>query len=151
MTFLDTIIHQTETEAVRETYQDRLDIVRHKIKFMDRVPVAVLDTHNEANNFLDPLLEMAGGEVVTDPLNAKVILYVQPGVSMLSLMGAVPTLLDAAWPAVTFNRVYLIDDLHAYLNDAEYAFTCLEDLAEILNPGAFIFGNEGKNWMSFGV
>jgi hypothetical protein len=68
---------------------------------------------------------------------------------MLQLMGIVPPLLQEEWPAVEFSRVYLWDDNAASADSAEEAVNALEDLAEMLYPGYFVFGNEGQTWISF--
>ena len=150
MSFLNAVINNVEDELDREQLQDRLDIVRHKIKFMDKVPVVVLDAQNAPNPVLNDLLELAGGAIETEPKLARVVLYLEPGSSMLNLMGIVPAMLEKEWPAVEYNRLYLLDDVTVSPDPAEL-IALLEDLAEILNPGYFIFGNEGKSWISFGV
>jgi hypothetical protein len=151
MSFLNAAINTVGDEFVKEQLQDRVDIIGHKIKFMEKVPVIVLDGKNQVSNQLDALLELAGGALQQDPLQAKVALYLEPESSMLNLMGLVPALLEKEWPAVEFNRLYLLETLNADLNDPAYLITVLEDLAEILHPGSFIFGNEGKTWISFGI
>jgi len=150
MSFLNAVINNVEDELDREQLQDRVDIVRHKIKFMDKVPVVVLDAQNVPNPALNDLLELAGGAVETEPKLAKVVLYLEPRSSMLNLMGIVPAMLEKEWPAVEYNRLYLLDDVTVSEDPAEL-IDLLEDLAEILNPGYFVFGNEGKTWISFGV
>ncbi|MBG6236833.1 iron complex transport system substrate-binding protein [Pedobacter sp. CAN_A7] len=150
MSFLNAAINNVEDELVREELQDRVDLVRHKIKFMDKVPVAVLDAHNAPNPALNELLNLAGGQLEIDPKLARVVLYLEPGSSMLNLMGVVPAMLEKEWPAVEYNRLYLLDEIQPTEHPAEQ-IALLEDLAEILNPGYFVFGNEGKTWISFGV
>jgi hypothetical protein len=150
MSFLNAAINNVEDEMVREQLQDRVDLVRHKIKFMDKVPVVVLDAHNAPNPVLHDLLELAGGQIETDPKLARVVLYLEPGSSMLNLMGVVPALLEKEWPAVEYNRLYLLDEITT-AEDPAAKIDLLEDLAEILNPGYFVFGHEGKTWISFGV
>jgi hypothetical protein len=151
MSFLNAVINNVEDETLREDLQERVDIIAHKIKFMDKVPVACLDQDNVSSPILHVLLEAAGAEMQDDPLQAKVVIYHQPQTSMLELMGTVPALLEKEWPAVEFNRLYLMEDTSAFLSDPESFVAALEDVAEILYPGYFVFGNEGKTWTSFGV
>jgi hypothetical protein len=151
MSFLNAVINAVQDEFVKEQLQDRIDIVGHKIKFMDKVPVAVLNSKNEVNQQLNELVVLAGGEIQQNPAQAKVLIYLEPESSMLNLMGEVPALLDKEWPAVEFNRIYLMEPLRSNYTDAEGLVEVLEDIAEMLNPGYFIFGNEGKTWTSFGV
>jgi len=151
MSFLNAVINTVGDEFVKEQLQDRVDIVGHKIKFMDKVPVTVLNAHNEVNEQLDQLLLLAGAELQQDPQQAKVVIYLEPESSMLNLMGVVPALLETGWPAVEYNRLYLMEPLSGDFNDPQYLIEVLEDLAEMLHPGYFVFGNEGKTWISFGV
>ncbi|HEY0176265.1 MAG TPA: hypothetical protein VGC08_07800 [Pedobacter sp.] len=151
MSFLNAVINNVEDESLKEDLQERVDIILHKIKFMDKVPVCCLDKENMVNPVLNVLIEAAGGEMQTDPKLAKVLIYHQTQAGMLELMGAVPALLEREWPAVEYNRVYLMEDTSAFLSDPESFVASLEDVAEILYPGYFVFGNEGKTWTSFGV
>ena len=151
MSFLNTVINTVGDDFLKEQLQDRVDIVRHKIKFMDKVPVVVLNADNQVNHELDELLVIAGAELQEDASQAKVVIYLEPDSSMLNLMGLMPSLLQQEWPAVEYNRLYLLEPLHGDLNNPAYLIEVLEDLAEILYPGYFVFGNEGKSWVSFSV
>lgn len=151
MSFLNAAINRVEDEQIREELEERLAIVQHKIKYMDKVPVACLDTENRPNIALKGVIEDAGGELQEDVSKAKVLIYHELGSSMLELMGIVPALIEREWPSVEYNRVYLVDDHAADFEDPFVAITTLEDIAEILYPGSFVFGNEGKNWTGFGV
>jgi len=149
MSFLNAVINKVEDEVARGYLQERVEIVQHKIKFMDRVTVAVLDTKNALSTELGWLIDAAGGELQDDALNARVIIYYEDGVGMLQLMGAVPALLQREWPSVEYDKVYLLDDRSIGSIGAEQAVDVLEDFAELLHPGYFVFGNEGKTWISF--
>ncbi|MCX2481111.1 hypothetical protein OQY15_18545 [Pedobacter sp. MC2016-15] len=151
MSFLNAVINNVQDESLRDDLQERVDIVEHKIKFMDKVPVCCLDRENVISPVLNILIEAAGGELKFDPAEAKVLIYHETQVSMLDFMGAVPALLENEWPAVQYNRVYLMEDTSAFLSDPESFVSSLEDVAEMLYPGFFVFGNEGKTWMSFGI
>jgi len=149
MSFLNAVINRVEDEQLRENFQERVDIIQHKIKFMDKVAVACLDTKNNLSEDLKELIAEAGGVLQDDVSTARVVIYYEKGTSMLQLMGVVPSLLDRDWPSVEYDRVYLWDDEDAITNEADVAVNALEDIAEMLYPGYFIFGNEGKTWMSF--
>lgn len=148
MSFLNAVINQVEDEEVRESLQERVDIIQHKIKFMDRVSVACLDSNNVQVDLLKDLLVEVGAELQGDAAHARVLIYREKDMSMLQLMGSVPALLKSEWPAVEYDRIYLCDD-KTFAEDAQAAVEVLEDLAEILYPGSFVFGNEGATWMSF--
>ncbi|MEQ7800146.1 hypothetical protein ABDJ41_10060 [Pedobacter sp. ASV1-7] len=149
MSFLNSVINKVKDEVLREQLQDRKDIIEHKIKFMDKVPVACLDTNNELNYALEEVILSAGGILYDFTQSAKVVIYMEKGKTMLELMGIVPSLLDKSWPAVEFNRVYLMNGQDLDTADAEDLVTALEDIAEMLYPGFFVFGNEGIDWLSF--
>jgi hypothetical protein len=149
MSFLNSVINKVKDEVLREQLQDRKDIIEHKIKFMDKVPVACLDTNNKLNYALEEVILSAGGILYDFTHSAKVVIYMEKGKTMLELMGIVPPLLDKSWPAVEFNRVYLMNGQDLDTADAEDLVTALEDIAEMLYPGFFVFGNEGIDWLSF--
>ncbi|MHA4896893.1 substrate-binding domain-containing protein [Pedobacter sp. PWIIR3] len=149
MSFLNALINEVADEDLREQLQERVDIIQHKIKFMDKVSVVCLDTNNMLVGNFRELLEEAGGELQYDATAARVLIYAEQGQSALHLMGAVPALLNEEWPAVEFNRVYLWDTEAAFSTNAEDIVESLEDLAEMLYPGYFVFGNEGDTWISF--
>jgi len=135
----------------QEDLQDRLDIVTHKIKFMDRMPVALLDTNNNPSYFLSEELSIAGGMLETDISNAAFIVYYQPGKTLTDLMREVPALLNPEWQAVKNNLVILLNDDDNRQRSAENAVSLIEDMAEMIHPGSFIFGHEGDKWIRFGV
>ncbi len=151
MSFLNELINSVEDEALRELLQERVDLVLHKIKFMEKIHVICLDTNNQLNTRLKDLVEAAGGVMQIDPLEAQILIYVQEGKSMLELMGIVPGLLQKEWPSVNFNRVYLLDDQELTATDPQILVGVMEDMAELLHPGYFVFGNEGRTWTAFGV
>ncbi|MNJ87624.1 hypothetical protein D3C87_51470 [compost metagenome] len=149
MSFLNAVINKVKDEALREQLQERIDLIQHKIKFMDKVPVAFLDTNNQLNYALEEVILAAGGMYQDFTNTAKVVIYMQKGKTMLELMGIVPALLDNSWPAVEYNRVYLMNGQDLDTDDAEDLVAALEDIAEMLYPGFFVFGNEGIDWLSF--
>lgn len=151
MSFIEAGINRLDHQELRAALQERLEIVKHKIKFMDKISVACLDTENRQSIVLKGIIEEAGGILQEDPALAQVIIYHELGTGLMELMGLVPALLMEEWPAVKYNRVYLMEDVGAQVADAEMAVSALEDIAEMLYPGAFVFGNEGLSWTGFGI
>ncbi|MFW0717295.1 hypothetical protein [Pedobacter sp. N23S346] len=137
--------------TIREDLQERLDIVEHKIKFMDKVPVALLDVSNTPSYLLSEEITFAGGMLEADILSAVFVIYYQPGKTLTDLMREVPSVLGEDWQAVKNNRVILLNDDTSRERSAENAVSLIEDLAEMLHPGSFIFGHEGDKWIRFGV
>lgn len=151
MSDLNALINSENDEVLREELQERLDIVSHKIKFMDKVPVVCLDTNNLQNYMLTEELNAAGGVLAADILGAVYIIYYQEGKSLNDLMREVPSLIDAEWPAVKNGRIVLLNDNAEKQRNASNAVSLIEDFAEMLHPGYFIFGYEGDKWIRFGV
>lgn len=149
MSFLNELINSVTDEELREQLHERVDIVIHKIKFMDKVPVACLAINNEIHSPLDHLIDMAGGEVVSDPILAKVLIYFEYQTGISALMSKVVPLLSPEWPAVVYKQVYLMDDTKVLAKEPQDVVACLEDIAEMLHPGYFVFRNEGENWVNF--
>ena len=151
MSFLIELINTENDEVLREELHERVDIVAHKIKFMDKVPVVCLDTLNMPVVLLTNEINAAGGILETDVLGAVYIIYYQPGKSLNDLMREVPALLDAEWQAVKNGRIILLNDDLNKIQTPENAVTLVENFAEMLHPGSFVFGYEGDMWIRFGV
>ena len=137
--------------AQQEEFQERLDLVEHKIKFMDKMPVACLDAANNPNYALAEEIALAGGMLESDILGAAFIIYYEPGKTLTDLMREVPAVLNAEWQAVQNNRIILLNDDVNRERTAENAVALIEDVAEMLHPGSFIFGHEGDKWIRFGA
>ncbi len=151
MSFLNAVINKVENEVLSEELQERVDLIQHKIKFMEPVTVACLDTENQVNRDFEGIINDAGGILQEDVNQARVLIYAEKDASMLEMMGLLPSLLTKEWPAVEYNRVYLLGDQATAAKEPQELVALLEDIAEMLYPGYFVFGNEGKNWSSFGV
>lgn len=151
MSFLNELINSEIDEVLREELHERVDIVSHKIKFMDRVPVVCLDTLNIQSLTLADEINAAGGMLETDILGAVYIIYYQQGKTLNDLMREVPSLIDPEWAAVKNGRIVLLNDDVNKERSAANAVTLIEDFAEMLHPGYFIFGGEGDKWIRFGV
>lgn len=151
MSFLNAVINKVEDEVLSEELQERVDLIQHKIKFMEPVTVACLDTENHLNRDLEGIINDAGGILLENVNEARVLIYAEKDASMLEMMGLLPSLLSKEWPAVEYNRVYILEDQVGAAKDPQEMVSLLEDIAEMLYPGYFVFGNEGKNWSSFGV
>lgn len=150
MSFLNDLFIGVNTEN-QEELQERLDIVEHKIKFMDKMPVACLDVNNNQNYLLAEEISLAGGMIEADILNAVFIIYYQPDKTLTDLMREVPSVLNPEWQAVKNNRIILLSEPNQLDKKAENAVNMIEDIAEMLHPGYFVFGGEGDKWIRFGV
>lgn len=148
MATLNELIEAEKNTALHEEWLERLAIVAHKIKFMDKVPVCFLDLQGHTHIQLTELAEQAGAVLTTAPMEAAYIVFYEENKLLDDLMRAVPVLLDKEWPATKFNRICLLaDDYH--LTKPEEAVALVEDIAEMIHPGHFIFGYEGDKWIRF--
>jgi len=148
MSFLNELINSVTDDELREQLHERVDIVIHKIKFMDKIAVACLSIDNEIHPPLDHLIDLAGGEVVNDPMLSKVLIYFEYQTGIAALMSKVVPVLSPEWPAVAYKRVYLMDDTKVLAKEPQDLVASLEDIAEMLHPGYFVFGNEGEQWVN---
>ncbi len=151
MSFLNELINTENDEVLREELHDRVDIVTHKIKFMDKVPVVCLNTFNIPELLLADEINAAGGILETDILGAVYIIYYEPGKTLNDLMREVPALLEQDWQAVKNGRIILLNDDVNKVKSPSNAVTLVENFAEMLHPGALIFGHEGDMWIRFGM
>ncbi|MCY1509396.1 hypothetical protein D9M68_437370 [compost metagenome] len=151
MSFLNELINSVSDEELRTQLHERIDIVVHKLKFTEPVPVACLTINHTPHPALDHVVSLAGGEPVNDPLAAKVILYFEHRTGIPALMSAVIAGLQPDWPAVVYSRIYLLDDAKMLVKEPQDWVACLEDVAEMLHPGYFVFGNEGTGWVNYSI
>ncbi len=134
-----------------DTFKERLEIVQHKLKFMEAVPVAVLNLNREMELFISDYLIAAGAYLVETADLGVYVLYYQQNADLNKLMAEAPLQLENEWQAVQNNRIALLDANAYNLEEAADRVTLVEDLAEILHPGAFIFGSEGNSWVRFNL
>lgn len=151
MSFLKELINSENDADLREELQERVDIVAHKIKFIEKVPVVCLDTANNPSLFLAEEIKAAGGQLETDVIGAVYVIYYEPNKTLVDLMREVPALLDKEWQAVQNGRIILLNDDVNRQRTPENAVTLIEDIAEMTHPGHFIFGHEGSRWIRFSM
>ena len=150
MSYLNELINTENNTELREELLERLAIVEHKIKFMDKVPVCFLDSNGKPRLELSEVAKLGGAAVTTEPMEAVYVIFHEETNLLDDLMRKVPVLLNEAWPAVKFNRVCLLADDYRLLKPEE-AVALAEDIAEMIHPGHFIFGYEGDKWIRFTV
>lgn len=150
MSSLNTLINTESNSELRETLLERLAIVEHKIKFMDKVPVCILDSYGQSNFNLTDFITAAGAVLTIEPTQAAFVVFYEEGKQLDDLMRTAPVHLNAEWLAVKFNRISLLNDDYS-LTNSEDAVGLVEDLAEMIHPGQFIFGYEGDKWIRFGA
>jgi iron complex transport system substrate-binding protein len=154
--------------------QERVDIIRHKLKFSESKPTVAciewLEPMMLSGNWVPELVNIAGGtNILTEPgkhspyvqwdeihlQDPEVIIVMPCGFSIERTLKEVDILLQLPgfneMKAVKNNRVYIADG-NQYINrPGPRIVDSIEILAEIIHPKQFIFGYEGDGWIRFGV
>jgi iron complex transport system substrate-binding protein len=161
-------------DAIVEELQERVDIIRHKLKFSESKPTVAciewLEPMMLSGNWLPELVNIAGGtNILTEPgkhspyvqwedlrlQNPEVIIIMPCGFSVERTLKEVNILLQLPgfneMKAVKNNRVYIADGNQYFNRPGPRIVDSVEILAEIIHPKQFIFGYEGNGWIKFGV
>lgn len=161
-------------ENLLEILQERLDIIRHKLKFADQKPTVAciegLDPLMLAGNWVPELVEIAGGQSVftqagkhSPILDWEAIRLADPDVIILMPCGfsILQTLNEMAkvmqWPGFQAlkalkNKCFYIADGNAYFHrSGPRIVDSTEILAEMIHPKQFVFGYEGEGWIRFEI
>jgi iron complex transport system substrate-binding protein len=161
-------------EKLIEDLQERVDIIRHKLKFMENKPTVAciewLEPMMLSGNWVPELVTIAGGvSILTQPgkhspyvnwteiqaQDPDVLLLMPCGFSIERTMREIDLLLQlpgfAEMKAVKNNRVYIADGNQYFNRPGPRIVDSVEILAEILHPKQFIFGYEGEGWIKFAL
>ncbi|HEX8020711.1 cobalamin-binding protein [Mucilaginibacter sp.] len=157
-----------------ENLQERVDIIKHKLKFIDSKPTVAciewLEPLMISGNWVPGLVSIAGGTPVLaqegkhspyiewddilqqDP---EIIVVMPCGFSIERTMREINLLLDrpgfASLKAVKNDRFYIADGNQYFNRPGPRIVDSIEILAEIIRPKQFIFGYEGEGWIKFSV
>lgn len=163
-----------EGERLLEDLSERVDLIRHKLKFIETKPTVAciewLEPMMISGNWIPELVGVAGGTPILaqagkhsayvnwadikaqDP---DVIVLMPCGFSIERTMREVFILLQQDGfndlIAVKNNRVYIADGNHYFNRPGPRIVDSVEILAEIINPKQFIFGYEGEGWVKFAL
>lgn len=166
-------VQQAGTELI-ESLQERVDIIKHKLKFIDSKPTVAciewLEPLMISGNWVPGLVDIAGGTVVLaqegkhspyvewddilqqDP---EIIVVMPCGFSIERTMREINLLLDrpgfASLKAVKNDRFYIADGNQYFNRPGPRIVDSIEILAEIIRPKQFIFGYEGEGWIKFSL
>jgi iron complex transport system substrate-binding protein len=161
-------------EAVVEELQERVDIIRHKLKYIDQKPTVAciewLEPMMVSGNWIPELVSIAGGTSILaeagkhspyvswDDIKNQdpdIIVVMPCGFSIERTMKEINLLLKqpgfADLKDVKNNRVYIADGNQYFNRPGSRIVDSVEILAEIINPKQFIFGNEGNGWIKFSL
>jgi iron complex transport system substrate-binding protein len=154
--------------------QERVGIVRHKLKFIENKPTVAciewLEPMMVSGNWVPELVGIAGGVSVLaeagkhspfiqwndiqlqDP---EVIIVMPCGFSIARTLTEIDLLLQlpgfAELKAVKNDRLYIADGNQYFNRPGPRIVDSIEILAEIIHPKQFIFGYEGDGWIRFSL
>ena len=142
-----------------EELQERVDLIKHKLKFIEQKPavacITQLDPLTFAGNKLAQLINIAGGEASTLDVNPDIIILMPEGYTIEQVTKEIFSLMQlpnfAELKALKNNRLYIADGTIDINTNPETAVAVSENLAEMINPKQFIFGNEGEAWVKFSL
>lgn len=163
---------QEQGEALLEQLQERVDIIRHKLKFVDSRPsvacIEWLEPLMISGNWVPEMVEIAGGKNVLGlpgkhspfiqwddiQLQDPDIIIVMPcGFSIERTMKEIDLLISR--PAFSYlkaaqnNQIYIVDGNQYFNRSGPRIVDSIEILAEIIQPKFFSFGYEGEGWVKF--
>ena len=162
------------SETSLDDLQERVDIIEHKLKFIDKKPTVAclewLDPLMSAGNWIPELVNIAGGIPVLAEVDVQsayiewedvreadpeVIVVIARGFSVERTMREIGTLLQVPGftdlQAIKNKRFYIADGEQYFYHTDAGLIDSIEILAEIIQPKQFIFGNEGEGWIKFEV
>jgi iron complex transport system substrate-binding protein len=157
-----------------EELQDRVDIIRHKLRFIEKKPTVAciewLDPLMTSGNWVPELVTIAGGTSVLSEAgkhspyvdwedlreqDPEVIVVMACGFSVERTLKEIGTLLQLPGfddlQAIKNKRFYIADGNQYFNRPGPRIVDSIEILAEIINPKQFIFGYEGEGWIKFEV
>ena len=161
-----------EADAVVEELEERINIIRHKLKFIEEKPVVAciewLSPLMLAGNWTPGLVNIAGGNTLlveegkhspfidfedVRAMNPDIMVIMPCGFSIAQSLKEINLLLELpGWSgldAVQNNRVYIADGNHYFNRSGPRIVDSIEILAEIIHPKQFVFGYEGAGWIRF--
>jgi iron complex transport system substrate-binding protein len=155
-----------------EDLQERVDIIRHKLKYVESRPTVAciewLEPMMISGNWIPELAGLAGGKSVlaeaskhspyiqwddillADP---EIIVVMPCGFSIERTMREMNLLLNlpqfADTRAAKNNRIYIADGNQYFNRPGPRIVDSIEIMAEIIHPKLFSFGYEGNGWIKF--
>ena len=161
-------------EQLIEDLQQRVDIIRHKLKFMENKPTVAciewLEPMMVSGNWVPELVSIAGGVPILaengkhspyvkwediQQQDPDVIIVMPCGFSVERTMKEVNLLLQlpgfTEMKAVKNDRFYIVDGNQYFNRPGPRIVDSIEILAEIIHPKQFIFGYEGDGWIKFSL
>ena len=157
-----------------EDLQERIDIVRHKLKYVESRPtvicIGLFEPLMLAGDWIPEVVGVAGGDNLPaeaeTPLlqlnwenllqaDPEIIVLIPRGFSIEQTMLRMGSLLSqpgfAGLKAVKNNRLYIADGARYFDDHGPQIVDSIEIMAEIIHPKLFNFGYEGDAWVKFSL
>ncbi|WP_439696073.1 cobalamin-binding protein [Mucilaginibacter sp. AW1-7] len=157
-----------------ELLNERVDIVKHKLKFAESKPTVAciewLEPMMVSGNWVPGLVSIAGGTPVLaqngkhspyvrwDDIrlqNPEIIVVMPCGFSIERTLKEIDVLMQlpgfAELKAVKTNQLYIADGNQYFNRPGPRIVDSIEILAEIIRPKQFAFGYEGEGWIKFSL
>ena len=161
-------------EKLIEDLTERVDIIRHKLKFIDTKPTVAciewLEPLMVSGNWIPEMVAIAGGTSILaeagkhspfvqwediQQADPDIMLVMPCGFSIERTMKEIDLLLQrpgfAELKAVKSDRLYIADGNQYFNRSGPRIVDSIEILAEIIHPKQFVFGYEGNGWIRFSV
>jgi iron complex transport system substrate-binding protein len=161
-------------DALLEDLQERVDLIQHKLKFIDNKPTVAciewLEPLMVSGNWVPELVQIAGGNpILAEPgkhspyvewvdlrlQDPEIIVVTACGFSIERTLKEIDLLLQlpgfADLKAIKNKRFYIADGNQYFNRPGPRIVDSIEILAEIIYPKQFIFGYEGEGWIKFEV
>ncbi|HWD87200.1 MAG TPA: cobalamin-binding protein [Mucilaginibacter sp.] len=161
-------------EKLIEDLDERVNIIRHKLKFIDTKPTVAciewLEPVMVSGNWVPELVSIAGGTSIlaeggkhspfvkwedirqADP---DIIIVMPCGFSIERTLREMNILLlqpgFSELKAIKENRLFIADGNQYFNRPGPRTVDSIEILAEIIHPKQFIFGYEGEGWIKFAL
>ena len=159
-------------DVLIEDLQERIDIIRHKLKYVESRPTVAciewLEPLMVSGNWIPEVVNTAGGSSILaeagkhspfvkwediQQANPDVIVVMPCGFSIERTMKEMNILLElpgfADLSAVKNNRLYITDGNQYFNRPGPRIVDSIEIIAEITHPKLFNFGYEGNGWIKF--
>jgi iron complex transport system substrate-binding protein len=160
--------------ALLEAMHERIDIIRHKLKFIDNKPMVAciewLEPMMLSGNWIPEMVSIAGGTSILAeagkhspyiawddirPQDPDIVVVMPCGFSIGRTLQEIDILLGlpgfSEMKAVKNNRLYIADGNQYFNRPGPRIVDSIEIMAEIINPKQFIFGYEGEGWIRFSL
>ena len=161
-------------DLLSEELQERTDIIRHKLKFVENKPTVAciewLEPLMISGNWVPQMVAIAGGMAIlaeqgkhspyatceqvasADP---DIMIVMPCGFPIERTLNEMAILLQQpGFPdlkAVKNNRLYIADGNQYFNRPGPRIVDSMEILAEIIHPKQFVFGYEGQGWIRFSL